>query len=84
MKAYGGVDVYIHIFLTSALAGGEWSSSRPCRFIPVETAPGTYWLGGWVDPRASMDDVEIILHTTGTRTPTPRSSSQKPVAIPAQ
>jgi hypothetical protein len=24
MKAYGVVDVYIHIFLTSALAGGEW------------------------------------------------------------
>jgi hypothetical protein len=23
MKAYRGVDVYIHIFLTSALAGGE-------------------------------------------------------------
>jgi hypothetical protein len=29
MKAYGGVDVYIHTFLTSALAGGEWSASRP-------------------------------------------------------
>jgi hypothetical protein len=29
MKAYGGVDVYIHIFLTLALAGGEWSASCP-------------------------------------------------------
>jgi hypothetical protein len=29
MKAYEGVDVYIHIFLTSALAEGEWSASRP-------------------------------------------------------
>jgi hypothetical protein len=29
MKAYGGVDVYIHIFFTSTLAGGEWSASRP-------------------------------------------------------
>jgi hypothetical protein len=28
MKAYGGVDVYIHIFLTSALAGGELPASR--------------------------------------------------------
>jgi hypothetical protein len=27
MKASGGVDVYIHIFLTSALVGGEWSAS---------------------------------------------------------
>jgi hypothetical protein len=32
MNAYGGVNVYIHIFLTSALAGGEWSASRPGRF----------------------------------------------------
>jgi hypothetical protein len=35
MKAYGGVDVQIHIFLTSALAGGEWSVSRPGRFTPI-------------------------------------------------
>jgi hypothetical protein len=34
MKMYGGVDVYIHIFLTSALAGGEWSASRPESFTP--------------------------------------------------
>jgi hypothetical protein len=58
MKAYGGVDVYIHIFLTSALVGGEWSVLRPCRFTPGERAPSTYWIGGWVDPRASMDDLE--------------------------
>jgi hypothetical protein len=53
MKAYGGVDVYIHIILSSALVGGEWSASRPCRFTP-----GTHWIGGWVDPRASLDDVK--------------------------
>jgi hypothetical protein len=46
MKAYGGVDIYIHIFLTSALAGGEWSASRPGRFTPGERAPGTHWIGG--------------------------------------
>jgi hypothetical protein len=34
MKAYGGVDVYIHIFLTSALAGGYLSASRPGRYTP--------------------------------------------------
>jgi hypothetical protein len=34
MKAYGGVDIYIHVFLTSALVGGEWSASRPGRFTP--------------------------------------------------
>jgi hypothetical protein len=34
LKTYGGVDVYIHIFLTSALVGGEWLASRLGRFIP--------------------------------------------------
>jgi hypothetical protein len=57
MKAYGGVDVYIHIFLTSALTGGEWSASRSGRFTPVR-APGTHWIGGCVDPRAGLDDVK--------------------------
>jgi hypothetical protein len=58
MKAYGGVYVKIHIFLTSALGGGEWSASRPGRFTPGEIAPGTLWIGGWVSPRACLDDVE--------------------------
>jgi hypothetical protein len=58
IKTYGGVDVYIHIFLTSALVGGEWSASRPGRFIPGERARGTHWIGGWVRPRAGLDDME--------------------------
>jgi hypothetical protein len=53
MKAYGGVDVYIHIFLTSALGESEWSASRLGRFIR-----DTHWIGGWVDPRAGLDDVK--------------------------
>jgi hypothetical protein len=32
MKIYVGVDEWIHAFFTSALVGGEWSASRPCRF----------------------------------------------------
>jgi hypothetical protein len=28
------VDVLIHIFLTSVIAGGEWSASRPGRSTP--------------------------------------------------
>jgi hypothetical protein len=46
------------IFLTSALAGGEWLASRPGRFTPGERAPGTHWIGGRVRPRAGLDDVE--------------------------
>jgi hypothetical protein len=40
-------------FLTSALAGGEWSASRPGPLYP-----GTHWIRGWVDPRAGMNDVQ--------------------------
>jgi hypothetical protein len=53
-----GVDVYIHIFLTSALVGGEWSTSRPGRFTPGERAPATHCIGGWVDLRADLHDLE--------------------------
>jgi hypothetical protein len=44
--------------LTSVLAGGEWSASRTGRITPGEKAPGTHWIGGWVGPRAGLDDVE--------------------------
>jgi hypothetical protein len=57
MKAYGGVDVYIHI-LTSALAGGEWSASRPGRFTSGERDPTNHCIRGGVNPRAGLDDVE--------------------------
>jgi hypothetical protein len=58
MKAYGGVDVQIHISLNSSLAGDEWSASRPGRFTAGERVPVTYRIGGWVDPRAGLEDVE--------------------------
>jgi hypothetical protein len=56
MKAYGGVD--IHIFLTLALVGGEWSASHPDHFTPRVKVPGTHGIGGWVGPRAGLDDME--------------------------
>jgi hypothetical protein len=77
MKAYVGVDVQIHNVLTSALVGGEWSASRPCRFTPRERAPGIHWIGGWVDRRAGLDDVEKrkFLTLPGLELRPPRSSS---------
>jgi hypothetical protein len=57
MKAYGGVHVYIQIFLTLALARGEWSAARPGRFTPGKE-PVTHWIGGWVDLRAGVHDME--------------------------
>jgi hypothetical protein len=58
MKAYGTVNVQIHIFLISALVAGEWSASRAWRFTPEEIASGTHWIGGRVGPRAGLDNVE--------------------------
>jgi hypothetical protein len=64
MKTYEGVNIYIHIFWTSAVAGGEWSA-----LPPGERTPDTHWIGGWVGPTAGLDDVEKwkkIFYPTGT------------------
>jgi hypothetical protein len=53
----------MHVFLISALVGGDWSASRPCRFTP-ERAPGTHCTGGRMDPRGCLDDVEKIKFLT--------------------
>jgi hypothetical protein len=89
MKAYGVVDVQINIFLTSALAGGEWWVSRPGRFTLGERALGTHWTGGWVDPTAGLDKVEkrkfLILLWLELRPPVvqPVASRYTDCAIPA-
>jgi hypothetical protein len=49
----GGVDVYIRVFLTSVLVGGEWSASRTGRFIS-----GDLWIESWVSPTAGLYDTE--------------------------
>jgi hypothetical protein len=59
--------------LTLGLVGGKWSASHPILFTALERAPGTDWIGGWLGPRASLDDLEKrrkILDPTGTQTPT--------------
>jgi hypothetical protein len=42
MKAHGGVDVYIYVFLTLALDGGEWLASLPGRFATAVIAPAIH------------------------------------------
>jgi hypothetical protein len=49
-----GVEVWIHIFLTSAKDGGEWSASCPSRFTPRGLAPGTKWMVRQVGHRAIL------------------------------
>jgi hypothetical protein len=58
MKTYGGVEVYIHVFLISALVEGELLASLPGRFNHGERAPVTHWIGGMVGSTTSLDDVE--------------------------
>jgi hypothetical protein len=58
MKSCGREEVQIQVFLTSVLVGGEWSASRLGRFTPEERAPGTHWIGGWVDLRARLEAVK--------------------------
>jgi hypothetical protein len=58
MKTYGGGDVQIHIFLTSALVGSERSASRLGRFSFRERDPSTHSTGGWLGLRASFDNME--------------------------
>jgi hypothetical protein len=33
-------------------------SYTPRPLYPRERTPDTHWIGGWVDPRAGLDDVE--------------------------
>jgi hypothetical protein len=76
MKAYRGVDVGIHISLTWALAGIEWSASHPAALTPGKEPPYPLdrRLGG-PQSRSERRGEEKIPDPTGIRTPTPRSSS---------
>jgi hypothetical protein len=59
MMTCGRVEIQLHGFLTSALDGGEWSASRPYRFIPGERATNAHWTGGWADSRVGLDAVAM-------------------------
>jgi len=50
MKMYGGVEVQINTFFTSALGGGKWSASWPSQFTLRERPPATPSMGGQVAP----------------------------------
>jgi hypothetical protein len=73
MKTYGGVEVYLHEFRTSAQNGSKWSASRSGRFTPGERAHGIHWIGRWVGPRGGLDAVakrrNPIIATVGNLTP---------------
>lgn len=53
----GEVEVYLHLFLTSAPDEGEWLSSCPVHFVHGKKT-GNHSVWGWVSPRTLMDVVE--------------------------
>jgi hypothetical protein len=83
MKAYWKWRYSSTHSLTSALDGGEWSASRPGRFTLGERAPRTYWIGGWVGPRAVLNVglKRKIPSPAGNRTLELRLSSQQISAL---
>jgi hypothetical protein len=58
-KAYGGMEEYLHAFVTGTLCGGLWSTSCTECFILGEkfSAPGC--IGRCVGPRVPMDTVDV-------------------------
>jgi hypothetical protein len=70
-------------FLISAQDGSECSASHPCFSTPMERAPSTHWMGGWVGPRAGVDATEKrkILPLLGIE---PHLSNLWPTAIPTE
>jgi hypothetical protein len=71
MKTYVGVDIYIRISLTSALAGAKLSGSCPDLYTPGEYVHNTHKIGGWVHHRVCLELVEKrkSLTPTGIRIP---------------
>jgi hypothetical protein len=73
MELYGKMEVQIHWFLTSALAGiGEFHS--PNGLAPRENAPFPHWSWGWMGPSASLNALENskFLAYAGNRATIPR------------
>jgi hypothetical protein len=54
---------YSSTILNSALDKGEWSATRPGLFTPGETALGSHYIAGWVDPKSGLDAMEISIES---------------------
>jgi hypothetical protein len=55
MQTNGGVEVKVHAFSTSAVAGCERSHSLSDLFTADKTASDPQSIGGWESPRASVN-----------------------------
>jgi hypothetical protein len=71
------LELTCSVHQTTRVGRGDWSASRHGRFTPRDRTPGTFWLWGWVGPRAGLDAVDErkTFSLAGNGTPIPRSSS---------
>ena len=72
----GGQRYSSNSSMTAALDGAEWSAPCPGRLYPWE-GPGTHFTGGWLGPRAGLDERKISSPPGSD----PRPSSPQSVAI---
>jgi hypothetical protein len=90
-KCMGEVEVYRHLFLTSALGGGEWSASRPGAVSPRKyplvlrpPLPTGDWIVCWMGLGPSLDVSEEKCLCTcweSKRVVQPRSTGTVPIAV---
>jgi hypothetical protein len=67
-------------FLTSALDGSEWSSSRHGRFSARERSPGSHYVAGCIVPNACVDALEWIQISTVVN----RIPAVQPISVPTE
>jgi hypothetical protein len=58
MTACEEVDTKLHLFLTSALKGGEQSGSQPSVYHLSYSSIDIHWIWGCVGPRDGQDTLE--------------------------
>jgi hypothetical protein len=73
--------VWLHAFLASALDGGVWSDSPPCRFTPGEITSGTNVIGDWIGPRVNPDAVVRIKKSSSCQDSNPSRPAHVLVAL---
>jgi hypothetical protein len=56
VRGSGRIDPYLFYLCASLEVSGQFHA--PAALPPGKEPPSTYWVGGWVDPTASMDNVE--------------------------
>jgi hypothetical protein len=81
MKAYRGVEVQIHVFLSSALDGDECSASHTGLCAPEERVPDFHWIGDRVGLRNRLDAVEKLNFFAENRTSISSPSRYQPVSV---